>query len=115
MEYVKGEMLRKIAKSNTYHEKPFDKAHALLDLYLIAAVAPTSEYITAGKTQYYADLKPGQIFTTLRTLAERWGWTYSKVERFIKQLEQEDTCEIETYYRRGIIITMQYNESTTER
>jgi len=55
--------------------------------------------------QFVVDLKRGQLCASVRFLAERWQWTPSKVERFLKRLKTE--AMIETRCETGInIITI---------
>jgi len=55
--------------------------------------------------QFVVDLERGQLCASVRFLAERWQWTPSKAERFLKRLKTE--AMIETRCETGInIITI---------
>jgi hypothetical protein len=66
-------------------KKPFDKRSAWIDLLLLAnhednKVLLGNELIT---------IKRGEHVTSERKLAERWGWSKTKVRRFLKILEND--------------------------
>lgn len=65
---------RQIENEDWYRKKPFDEAHAFLDLNLIAAYKTSS------------GVKRGDITISIRKMADRWGWSRGKVERFLHKL-----------------------------
>ena len=62
---------RQIENEDWYRKKPFDEAHAFLDLNLIAAYK-SSEGVNRG-----------DITISLRKLSERWGWSRDKITHFL--------------------------------
>ena len=62
--------------------EPFDKRSAWIDLLLMANHADNDMKI-GDKT---VTIHRGQLHTSYRHLAERWGWSMSKVVRFIGTL-----------------------------
>lgn len=103
---------RNILDNALWNEKPYDKAHAFVDLILLCAWSEKTLVIGGEKVT----LMPGQYFTSLRVLAERWGWTRSKVNVFLKELDNKHSCEhfTNTY---GTLITLvnwaSYQSSTS--
>ncbi len=61
-------------------ESPFSKGHAWIDL--IGLVAWKDH-----KAGMRKDVQRGQLWTTLRYLEGRWGWSIKKVSTFLNQLE----------------------------
>ena len=76
---------RKIADSQMWLEKPFSKGQAWVDLLLLATASDhVSKY--KGRNKAY---KAGTVHFSLRSLAERWGWSRNKVYRFIERLQKD--------------------------
>ena len=79
--YIK--IYRKIFDSEIWEEKPFSRGQAWLDLILLAN----------HKKGYFrvrgirVDIERGQVGTSSKTLATRWGWSRGKVLRFLHELE----------------------------
>lgn len=76
-------VFRKIMDADWYQFRPYDKAHAWLDLLLSANFAE-KEVIRRGRK---ITLKPGMVAAGMEELAERWGWSRAKVARYIQSLE----------------------------
>ena len=68
-----------------WETKPFSPGQAWIDLLLMAAwkTAPR-EWKGSFVIQHRGD-----VLTTLKTLADRWGWSEKKVRRFLGVLEQD--------------------------
>lgn len=75
-------LYRSIRRMSIYQEKPFDPFRAWLDLLLEANYAP--------KIDRHGDrIERGDIHTSERALAERWGWSKTTVRRFLLRLEND--------------------------
>ena len=77
---------RCIADHWLWKEKPFDRARAWIDLIMEA------QFSEGGKARIDGEISTiqrGQLYTTLQKLSDRWGWTRSKVLRFLTRLEAE--------------------------
>ena len=61
---------------------PFDRRSAWIDLIMMANVK-TKQIVYKGQT---LTIKRGQVYTSVRILAERWHWSKDKVSRFLKML-----------------------------
>lgn len=81
--YIK--LYRKLQESWLWQDKPFSRGQAWVDLILLANHKEQSFMINGGKV----DIPVGGLVTSLRKLSERWGWSISKVSRFLKLLERE--------------------------
>lgn len=73
---------RNLLEQPFWNEKPFSKGQAWIDILL--NVHWKNGYDWVGGRKRFA--RPGQYWITNRTLAERWGWTLSAVERFLAKL-----------------------------
>ena len=74
---------RGIRDNWVWQSKPYSPGQAWLDLLMEAAYATTvREWKGSFLTQHR-----GEVFTSITSLSERWGWSYKKVVRFIRALE----------------------------
>lgn len=78
-------IMRELADTKLWKKKPFDVAHAIIDLHMLANTAPGEWKTEAGATVTY---KAGWCIWSNRSLAERWGWRQESVESLLKQLEE---------------------------
>lgn len=69
----------------------------LLDLYFMAQFAPDTLY--APNTRHPVKLARGQIMTSPRMLAERWGTKRKQVETFLATAAREGLITVETEFR----------------
>ena len=83
---------RKIRNSKYYPIDNFSKFEAFIDILLMVKWKPGTQEFDGG--QYKLD--PGEMVTKQRLLANRWGWSIGKVNRFIngkglntKQVEEK--------------------------
>lgn len=76
-------LFRKIIDCDWYKSRPFDKTHAWVDL-LLSASFETKEYMRRGRKLTVA---PGGVISTCDELCDRWGWSRSKVLRYLDELE----------------------------
>lgn len=76
---------RKIQECDLWEDKPYARGQAWVDLLLLAnhndkKVVFDGNIIT---------VKKGQRITSIRILGERWGWSRTKVNKFLELLERE--------------------------
>jgi hypothetical protein len=112
---------RKITENWLWLSEPFSKAHAWLDLLLLANHTEGSFFIRGVKII----VKRGVVARSEETLAERWRWSRNKVRSFIKLLENEqqikqhrsnvlNTIEIINYDLYQKLNNKKDNKKTTE-
>lgn len=77
---------RKIENNWVWNIKPFDYAHAWIDLILMANHADTKE-LRDGKLQTY---KKGTVNRSILYLSERWGWDRKKTKKFLDLLAEDN-------------------------
>lgn len=98
--YIK--LHRQVQDHWIYDIKPYDKLHAWIDLLLLANYEQ-------NKTMYKGELQitnPGQIQTSLKALAEKWGWSVNKVKKFLNVLES-DGMLIQKRTSKGTTLTVE--------
>lgn len=78
-------LYRSLRDSWVWNEKPFSMGQAWIDLILDANHEDAKMFLNGKLTT----IKRGQKWTSIRVLAERWGWRQEKVLRFLKALEQD--------------------------
>jgi hypothetical protein len=74
---------RKILGNELWDEKPFDKAHAWVDMLLLANFRDSSFWVRHQEVK----VNRGQMAWSEVSLADRWGWSRGKVRRFLHWLE----------------------------
>jgi len=105
---------RQIFKSDEWHEKPFDKARAWVDLILLANSQDKEIQFDSGKLL----IKRGQHLTSIYKLRTRWGWDHYKTKKQldiwekIKRISNEKLNEISSVIT--IINYDLYNKSSTD-
>lgn len=76
---------RKIQDCHLWSDKPFDKARAWIDL-LLCAMHHDKKLLIDGNIVV---IPRGSFLTTRGKLAEKWGWSIKKVDKYLKLLENE--------------------------
>ena len=79
--YIK--LFRKATENDLFNEKPFDRWHAFEWLLLKACRFEKTEVIKGQVVK----LETGQLIVSQRKLAETFGWSRGKLERFCTMLE----------------------------
>lgn len=80
---------RKIKDSWIYSEKPYSKFQAWIDL-LLSASHKDNKFLLGSEL---IEVKKGEFITSETKLAERWGWSRSKVRRFLELLQDDKMIE----------------------
>ena len=85
-------------------KEPYDKRSAWMYLLLTANHSDK-------KIMFNGELivvKRGQILTSIRTLAEKWKWSYDKTLRFLRLIESDGMIEKESDKFRTLITIVNY-------
>ena len=77
-------LYRQIQENPLWSDKPFTKGQAWIDLLMMANFADGT-IIVRGQT---VSIKRGEIFASLRFLADKWGWSTKKVKAYVQLLEK---------------------------
>ena len=94
-------LYRSIRDSWLWDEKPFSIGQAWLDL-IMDANHDTGKFYLNGKLKV---VKRGQKWTSVRTLAERWGWRNEAVLNFLNALEEDGMIRREST-KSGTLLTL---------
>ena len=90
----------------TWDDRPFAFGQAWIDLILQANWKDTRR---AYKGEIITQ-KRGEIITTKRALAERWGWSTKKVTRFLALLEADQMVSLKGNKKGTTITVEKYRE-----
>ncbi|MQY61540.1 hypothetical protein GH153_06885 [bacterium] len=98
---------RDILNDPHWLERPVTRGQAKLDLLGLAEYKATEVVAKGGQK---IRVRRGQLFTSYRWLADRWGWHQSRVRRFLAMLAEnsEDLYAIEFHAKR----TSKWNPNT---
>lgn len=77
---------KKIQDSWLWQEKPFDRAHAWIDL-LLSANQQDKKVILGNE---FLQVERGSFVTSELKLMGKWGWSKSKIRSFLKLLEDDN-------------------------
>lgn len=83
---------RKIKKHWLWKDRPFTKGQAWIDILL--ECNHEGQKINIGNEILICNR--GESIKSLKTWAKSWGWTISKVRRFLKLLENDSMIELKT-------------------
>lgn len=78
-------LYRSVRDSWIWDKRPFSIGQAWIDL-ILDANHNTNKFYLNGRLQ---TVKRGQTWTSIRTLASRWGWRKDSVSDFLKALEKD--------------------------
>lgn len=70
---------------------------------------------TARSGRVVVDLKRGQLCASIRFMAEAWRWSKSRVDRFLKRLENRDMIRTESGTGQCVITICNYDEYQGQR
>lgn len=70
-------------------QDPFDRRSAWIDILLMVN---HDERVIQLKNGNYMTIKPGQHFTSLDHLADRWHWSRNRVRRFLDNISAQGMC-----------------------
>lgn len=83
---------RSIQSSWLWNKKPFDEYHAYADLKFTAQWEDKPRECRRGTT-----LQRGELWTTYRTLSDRWGWEKKRIMRFLRALQKDYYIQLKTF------------------
>lgn len=107
-------LYRRIRESPLWHEKPFDKARAWIDI-IMSANHETRKFLLGNEM---VEVERGSFITSEHKLMERWGWSKSKVRAFLHTLENDSMIVKKTDRKKTTLIVLNYciyqDSETTE-
>lgn len=74
---------REIMENDLWEDKPFARGQAWVDMIMLAN-HKDHEFLFNST---FLNVTPGTVVTSKRMLGERWGWSRTKVTKFLNELE----------------------------
>nr|WP_319265390.1 hypothetical protein [uncultured Draconibacterium sp.] len=99
-------LYRKIAENPLWLIKPFSRGQAWIDLLILANHKPGFFYIRDVKVK----VKRGEVGWSEPKLSERWGWSRTKVRKFLKDLAEEQQIILDKHSVTQIITILNFEE-----
>lgn len=93
-----------------WEAKPFSPGQAWIDLLMMASWKSGQRAWKGG----FVDVERGDVLTSMKALAGRWGWTEKKVRTFIAALEK-DGMVVKKGRARGTLLTIENFSSFQDR
>ena len=97
---------RGLLESNVWTCEPFSRGQAWVDLLLLANHKDSFFYKRGNKI----DVKRGQLGRSVVELSDRWKWSRSKVNKFLKDLEKEQQIKQQKSSITQIVTIINYDE-----
>ena len=85
-------------------KESFDKRAAWIDLLMLVNHAPRK--VNIGME--LVEVRVGEHITSLRKLASRWGWSSSKVRRFLELLEDDGMLTVNSDTKKTVVRVVNY-------
>jgi DNA replication protein DnaD len=95
---------RQIQDCWIWDDKPFTKGQAWIDLLLLANHSDKK----IGFNGKPITIERGQYLTSIRVLAERWGWSNSRTLNYLKLLENDKMIERDSDRTRTLLTIVNY-------
>jgi len=97
---------RKLQDNPLWTCEPFTRGQAWIDLLFLASIDESYFYVRGVKV----DVKRGQVAWSEVKLSERWGWSRSKLRKFLNDLEKEQQIKQQKSNVLQIITILNYDE-----
>jgi len=85
-------------------ERVFSRYEAWINLLMMANHTENKLLIDSK----LVTVKPGQVITSIRKLCERFSWSNTKVQRFLKLLEQDEMITFKSDTKKTVICIVAY-------
>lgn len=102
---------RKITDHWLWEDKPFARGQAMIDLLILARYNDQSKYIDGN----LETVERGSVITSIRRLCDRWGWSNSKVVKFLKTLENDSIIHVKSDTKKTVKNNNKYNNNNIKR
>lgn len=102
-------LLRCIQDHEIWRKTPFGKGQAWVDL-ILSANHKNNKFMI-GNTIH--EVKRGELITSQRKLAERWGWSRNTARSFLDLLQTQRMIEQKTTHKLSHITIINYNSLQT--
>ena len=96
---------RKISLNWIWEDKPFSKGQAWIDLLLMANHKNRKIPFDNG----IIEIKRGSFVTSIRKLSEKWGWSRTKVSKFLQYLNIDNMVTLNSDIKKTAITIVNYD------
>ena len=97
-------LFRSIQDHWLWDDKPVSRGQAWVDMLIWASHKDRETPVTDG----FVQIKTGEFIRTLRQMGEAWGWSTSKVQRFLTMLEEANMIRNENDTRTTHVSIIKY-------
>lgn len=97
---------RKLMENDLWKEKPFSRGQAWVDLIMLAT-HKDKEFLFDSA---YMPIHKGEIVTSKRKLGIRWGWSNSKVDKFLSELEKVKMLSVKSDTKKSTLKIVNYEQ-----
>ncbi|CAG9702656.1 DnaA_N domain-containing protein [Clostridium neonatale] len=96
---------RDIQEHWLWEDKPFSRGQAWIDLILLVNHEDNKALIDGE----LVEVKRGSKITSLRKLAEQWGWSTTKAKKFLEQLKKDNMIAFESDNKKTLVTIENYD------
>ena len=96
---------RDITKHWLWEDKPFSRGQAFIDLLLMVNHQDKKILFNGD----LIEVKRGSRITSLRQLGESWGWSRTKVKKFLEQLEKDEMITVKSDSKKTVVSIENYS------
>lgn len=96
---------RDITKHWLWEDKPFSRGQAFIDLLLMVNHKDKKILFNGD----LVEVKRGSRITSLRQLGESWGWSRTKVKKFLEQLEKDGMITVKSDSKKTVVSIENYS------
>lgn len=97
-------LYRSIQNHWLWEDKPFSRGQAFIDLLLMAN-HKDNKILFNGEL---IEVKRGSRITSLRQLSDAWGWSTTKVKKFLELLEKENMITVKSDNKKTLVTIENY-------
>lgn len=97
---------RKLMDNDLWKEKPFSRGQAWVDLIMLAS-HKDKEFLFDSA---YMSIHKGEIISSKRKLGARWGWSNSKVDKFLLELEKVKMLAVKSDTKKSTLKIVNYEQ-----
>lgn len=101
--YIK--LYRSVRDNWVWDDKPYDRAHAWIDILLSANHKDTKIMFNGS----LVTVKRGTYITSIRKLADKWGWSRDKTAKFLNELENDGMIAKDSDRYRTLLTVEKYS------
>ena len=100
-------LYRQIQESDFWlNDEPFDRRSAWIDLLMMANYENKTMIFDGNRVE----IKRGQVLTSVRKLAHRWGWSPRRTLHYLRLLEECDMVTRDSNSRRTLLTIVKYDD-----